>query len=187
MSKAKVPRVRGVEFVIGPETGLIWMPAVAVMPLRPRVKGLLLSFSILLFKLMALPVSEKAEAPESKYQIPKALLAVKLLTGEVRVLPAKSNCVAVPAVGAVPPQLAPVVMLLSVPPPFHKLEAEADRAAPSNRVAQIGRKDFLDEGLILFMWFIKGIGVGQLRFTAHAGLVSQHVVVFGQFVATSIT
>src|ERR1035441_10602918 len=41
MSKALAARVRGVEFVIGPETGLIWMPAVAVMPLRPRVKGLL--------------------------------------------------------------------------------------------------------------------------------------------------
>jgi hypothetical protein len=39
-------------------------------------------------------------------------------------------------------------MLLSVPPPVHTLDAEADRAAPSNRVAQIGRKDFLDEGLI---------------------------------------
>src|ERR1035437_3763645 len=109
MSKAKVPRVRGVEFVIGPETGLIWMAAVAVMPLRPRVKGLPLSFSILLFKLMALPVSEKAEAPESKYKIPKALLAVKLLTGEVRVLPAKSHCVAAPAVGAVPPDRKSVV------------------------------------------------------------------------------
>src|ERR1035438_9100977 len=159
-SKPLAARVRGVEFVIGPETGLIWMPAVAVMPLRPRVKGLPLSFSILLFKLMALPVSEKAEAPESKYQIPKALLAVKLLTGEVRMLPAKSNCVAVPTVGAVPPQLAGVVMLLSVPPPFHKLAAEADRAAPSNRVAQIGSKDFLDEGFILV---IVGCGLGANR------------------------
>ena len=163
------------------------MPAVAVMPLRPRVKGLLLSFSTVLFKLMALPVSVKGEAPESKYKEPKALLAVKLLTGAVRRLPAKSNRVAVPTVGAVPPQLPPVVMLLSVPAPVHTLAAEADRAAPSNKVAQIGRKDFLDEGLILFMWFIKGIGVGQLRFTAHVDLVSQGVGVFGHFVAISIT
>ena len=167
--------------------GVITMAAVAVMPLRPKVKRLALSFSTVLFKLMALPVSAKAEAPESKYKEPKALLAVKLLTGEVRMLPAKSNFVAVPTVGAVPPQLAPVVMLLSAPPPFHKLAAEADRAAPSNRAAQIGRKDFLDEGLILFMWFIKGIGVGQPRFTAHADLVSQRVGIFGHFVAISIT
>ena len=84
--------------------------------------------------------------------------------------------------------MAPVVMLLStLLPPFHKLAAEADRAAPSNRVAQIGRKDFLDEGLILFMWFIKGIGAGQLRLTAYADLVSQRDGVFGHFVAISIT
>lgn len=187
MSKALAARVRGVEHMISLPEGLITMAAVAVMPLRLMVKRLPLSFSTVLFKLMALPVSVKAEAPESKYKEPKALLAVKLLTGAGRMLPAKSNRVAVPTVGAVPPQLAGVVMLLSVPPPFHTFAAEADRAAPSNRVAQIGRKDFLDEGLILFMWFIKGIGVGQLRFTAHAGLVSQRVGVFGHFVTISIT
>src|ERR1035438_5047898 len=160
MSKALAARVRGVEHMISLPEGLITMAAVAVMPLRLMVKRLPLSFSTVLFKLIALPVSVKAEAPESKYKEPKALLAVKLLTGAGRMLPAKSNRVAVPTLGAVPPQLRPVVMLLSAPPPFHKLAAEADRAAPSNRAAQIGRKDSLDEGLILV---IVGCGLGANR------------------------
>src|ERR1019366_5876188 len=137
MSKALAARVRGVEHMISLPEGLITMAAVAVMPLRLMVKRLPLSFSTVLFKLMALPVSVKAEAPESKYKEPKALLAVTLLTGAGRMVPAKSNLVAGPTVGAVPPQLAGVVMLLSVPQPFHTFAAQADRAPPFNRVAQI--------------------------------------------------
>src|ERR1035441_9089944 len=91
MSKALPARVRGVEHMISLPEGLITMAAVAVMPLRLMVKRLPLSFSIVLFKLMTLPVSVKAEAPESKYKEPKALLAAKLLVGEVRMPPAKSN------------------------------------------------------------------------------------------------
>ncbi len=104
---------------MAPELALIVTPLLRIIPRAMVCASVELFWIVLLLleSVIRLPERVKAPAPLLNVMLPKVVSAAMSLVDDRRVVPAKVRLLL--ATGAVPPQFAPVLQLLSEPAPFH--------------------------------------------------------------------